>query len=330
MLCLKAPTTAVLCFVAVWLGGCRGCGKTPVPFKRGDQDASLDAAVAAAAAPPDEPRTYPDGTQQIRVSDTVIERPASTIRASLVRDVDASGHNDVLLVATDENGQAQLEAALNGASESSTKLRLKPDANGTGCRAVAAQLSPLAVDLGLASVDFLCSGNAPSDPNANAAPTTDEPAALDVTPPEPGSEIAQTHHFVFSLEAAPRVLLHVAASWDAQAESLSSDLAITGTDVDADGHGDVQIALQIPAATPERAITLTWLNRPSGLARERVEPEQTLAELAQSAMRAVDKKPQESLALAGQVLRLHALLCRESAVGRRSARSVVWSIGRGG
>jgi hypothetical protein len=313
MPCLKVPS-ALLCLASVWLGGCRGCAPTPVPFKRGAQDAGPDASLAiakpAAAAEAD---TYPDGTQQIRVSDTLIERPAGTIRASLVRDLDADGRSDVLLVATDENGQAQLEVVPNGANQASARLVLSA---GAGCRGVAAQLGAIAGDLGLASVDFLCSPSAPA-PTAQPA---DSLPTIDVAPPEPGHELAQTHHFVFSLEATPRVLLHVSAGWDGAGEPVSSELSITGTDQDQDGHGDLQIAL--PLADPSapqaeaRALTLTWLNRPSGLARERIEPEQTLAELAQNALRLVDKQPQQGLTLATQAMRLHALLCRESGSAR--------------
>jgi hypothetical protein len=333
MLC-RSGLWVALGLLAVSLGACRGCdSKTPVPFKR----ATNGAAVIDASARPEpkptrtietstEASSYPDGTQKIRVSDTLIERPAGTIRASLVRDLNADGQTDVLLITTDSNGQAALETVMRAATEPSARLALAPYASATSCRPVAATLGALGNELAVASVDFLCdTPNTPPAATQPAAPALTqgpdpvpilpaEPTALDLAPPEPSAALAQTHHFVFDVAQRPHVLLHVAAETDPDAAPPSLALSIAGADVDGDEHSDVQVAVQLsmPSDPEPLSFSLTWLSRPSGLARDRQEPERSLTDLGMEAWRLRDTKPQESLALAAKALQLHHALCRET------------------
>jgi hypothetical protein len=389
---LKTGSARMLCLATLCLGGCRGCAKTPVPFKRPradgtSADASVQVAPVSAGAEID---AYADGTQRIRVHDLLIERPG-TVRASWWRQ--GEDQPGVVLVVSDEQGRTLLEVTGHDSAEARAQLLLTPFGAGQSCHSVDAKLSALAPDLGLASVDFLChpdsaadsggaipaavSGRTSADsPTSGAVPSSEPggstvpsrpaaiggetprapagtvPANLNVAapaaiggqnpsvpggsaaanpaspnlpssnpafdaPPEPSAEVAQTHYFIFSLEPTPRLLLQTAATWDTDAEPLSNELSIIGDDLDHDGHGDVQITFPLASrsAAPTE-ITLTWLNRPTGLARERTEPERTLAGFAEQALRRSDKQPQPALDLAERTLRLHALLCRESGTAR--------------
>jgi hypothetical protein len=333
MLCRSGPWVA-LGLMVVQLGACRGCdSKTPVPFKRAISGAAVSDAGALPTPKPTltietstETSSYPDGTQKIRVSDTLIERPAGTIRASLVRDLDADGQSDVLLVTTDSNGQATLETVMRAATEPSARLALAPYASATSCRPVAATLGALGNELAVASIDFLCDTSSPlpattqpaaptPTPAPNAVPILPaEPTALDLAPPEPSAALAQTHHFVFDIAQRPHLLLHVAADADPDAAPPSVALSIAGADVDGDEHSDVQVAVELttPSDPQPLTFTLTWLSRTSGLARDRQEPERSLTDLGKQAWRLRDTKPQESLALAAKALQLHHALCRET------------------
>jgi hypothetical protein len=315
------------------LGACRGCSeKTPVPFKRTDPNAALlDAGPASkpAATATIETSTaassYPEGTQKIRVSETLIERPEGTIRASLVQDLDANQQPDVLLVTTDGQGQAALETVMRGATNASARLPLAPYATASSCRAVAGTLGVLGGEMGIASVDYLCEAGAipftsTSTPVTsaqavlpNALPTA-APEGLDQAPPEPVAALAQTHHFVFDIAQQPHLLLHVAADTNAEAAPPSIELSVAGADSDGDEHSDVQVAVQLtlPSDPKPVSMTLTWLSRPSGLARDRQEPERSLTEFGKDAWRLRESKPQDSLALAAKTLQLHHALCRET------------------
>jgi hypothetical protein len=113
------------------------------------------------------------------------------------------------------------------------------------------------------------------------------------------------------------VVLRLAADWAEDAGPVRPELAFAGADVDSDQQGDVQVSLSLKdAAADTPPITLVWLNRTTGLARERQEPEASLVTQADAAQRLLDKKPQDALARAAQTLELHALLCKESGTAR--------------
>ena len=176
---------------------------------------------------------------------------------------------------------------------------------------------------------------APANANANQA-APDPPSA---PPPEPGASVAITQHYVARIDGtttAPQLVLRVAATWSDSDEPLSPELKITGEDVDGDQQNDLSVTLQLTAAAaslpPKKPsakskaptlapkepaqLTLTWLNRPTGLARERAEPETTLSALANDALRVAPKRPEGGRVLATRALRLHHLLCKESGVAQ--------------
>lgn len=121
------------------------------------------------------------------------------------------------------------------------------------------------------------------------------------------------HLYVVSAEATPRVLLHVSTRIADAASEAGLGLSIATEDRDTDDHLDVRVDVDVPSTggTTKR-VPLLWLDRPSGLARDAAEPEQTLSALAAAASAELAKQPERALSLSQAALDLHARLCRES------------------
>ncbi|HEX4354497.1 MAG TPA: hypothetical protein VHZ95_16325, partial [Polyangiales bacterium] len=320
-------TLWVALFCLVSFGACDACAsKTPVPFKRGGNNV-VDAGAPKPQRPveaPAESSVYPDGTQKISANDTVIERPG-TIRASWSHDVDGDGQPDLLLITTDQNSRAMLEVVKHGASDASTRLPLDPYATASPCRAIAGSVTALGKEQAIASVDFLCDAAEPNAPEKTATPVaaTPQPTAAEPSldlPPEPSATLAQTHQYVIGLGERPRVLLHLAVEPSSETGLPALRLNLSGDDLDGDDHADVKVDVELATSADADAkpiaLSLTWLNRPTGLARERDQPEHAIAELGEQALRLCESKPDESLALADKAIRLHRALCRESGLAR--------------
>lgn len=324
----------LLCSVWVWTSACHGCNqKTPVPFKRAAPDAGAahkpDAGAAAAQASP-EAVVYPDDTHQITIGERHIERGAALIHASLTRDLDRKqgsprpdDQSEVMLLTSSESGDAMLELIGAGAALPMKQLPLKPAPIGSHCRMAAGKLSTLGSEpseLGLASVIFMCEAQPAAGP-VTAAATPDGAAIspLDLPPPEPREAFTLTQHYIFTLSKSPQLQLKLSADWSAD-EPVSPDLQISSSDLDGDQLADVQVTFPVQGAdAPEQAapsLTLSWLSRSSGLAREQQQPESSLASWAQQATDMLAKQPKEAAALASETLALHRLLCRESGRAR--------------
>jgi hypothetical protein len=319
-----------LCFCSIPVGACDS--KTPVPFKRGVANGATETKPERVVEAPAEASIYPDGTQKIRVRDTLFERPGA-IRASWAHDVDRDGQVDVLLITTDATGRATLETVLHGSSTATTQV-LAPYAGATLCRAVAGSIVGLGDEQALASVDFLCDQEQPiaptQTPTLAAPPTIASPdplkagatptPGLDLAPPEPSTVLAQTHYYVFGFDRGTRRLLHLAAEPTSDTGLPAMTLTLEGKDLDGDEHADVLVRAQLPSAPNAGAqpapIELFWLNRPSGLARDRQEPERSILALSQEALRLSESNPQESQSLAAAALHLHRLFCRETGLAK--------------
>jgi len=314
--------------LSLWLGTlCAACdSKTPVPFKRPDGETAASASTeqATATSGPIDAQVvsvvpYNEGTHRIVVADTTIERGLGEIYASSERDLDADGQPDVVTITSDEHSQVFVEVTAHAASNPSAQLALNSEPIGRGCRALQARLSLLGKELGLASVDFLCSAQAATAALPSGTTDAIPPAHdTDLPPPEPdGPRTQHTQHFVFSLNMQPQVRLRVAANFSEDEALFSPELHITGADVDGDQLEDVQLALTPSSKSGlKQNLLLTWLMRTTGLARDRKEPETTLATLATNAKRSLSKRPKEALSIADQALALHRTLCRESGSSR--------------
>ena len=310
-LCLGAP-----------LSGCRSCdSKTPVPFKRirADAGAVRDAAIAPQAQEP-EAVVYPDGTHEVTIGETRISRGEAQIHATLRRDLDGDKHPEIVVLISVETGEAFLELQAPSSALPKAQLALKPAPLGSHCRTSAAKLAALGTELGLASVNFLCE----AQPEGSLAAQPKLPdgtiiSPLDLPPPEPREAFTLTQHYVFTLSPTPQLQLRLAADFQAD-EPVSPDLQIASSDLDGDQVADVQVIFPVQGAQSPSgaapALTLSWLSRSTGLAREHEQPEASLASWAEQAQALLAKQPKEAGGLARQTLALHRLLCRESGGAR--------------
>ncbi len=268
--------------------------------------------------------TYPDATREVDVEGEKLVRSEGAFRASLGADLDGDGARDALLLSTDAQGRPVLETALRsgaGLTLGSAALQLVTDA--ARCSLQKATISSFGDESALIEMECACvpatqtgAAAGPGQNAKNAALGSQKP-----TPPAPNPDsaeqaaLAQVHSLVVSLEAAPRVLLHLATAAPAGTGSTQAlAIQLQSEDRDADEHADVRADLDLVSsqASAPWHLTLAWLNRPSGLARESTEPEQTLATQASEALRMLGQKPAAALQLAEEALLLHRLLCHES------------------
>ena len=359
-----------LLLVCVVLGvtGCKnGCGKTPVPFKRGASNTAADASTLQLAT---EGTSFEDQTRSIPLGEGSIERADGSFRAALEWDLNGDGASDAVVIATDPESRASFETWTKPDAERAPEKRSSVALLSTqaGCIVEQAGLGRLAADLVLAKLDVSCAGDAvppegvppaaasapapgtapsatpgatstpvpgapataaPAQPGAapipnTAAPGSPPPAAaapnsltLDL-PPEPGTRARALHQFILTADANPRVLLHLAALPATDpSDTTSLDLTVSSQDEDADQHGDVLVTVNVASegGTPH-SVPLVWLNRPSGFARERTEPERSLTELVTPAYESAAKDPIAALPAALAALATHRALCHESGAAR--------------
>lgn len=355
----------VLVCVVLGVAGCKGgCGKTPVPFKRGASNAEADASTIAL---PTEGTQFDDQTREITLGQSSVEREAGSFRAALDWDLNGDGAADAVVIATDAESHASFEAWTKPDADRAPEMRASVAllATQAGCIVEQAGLNRLAADLVLAKLDVSCAGDAappegvppaaasapaPGAPPAAAAPNTTpgatsspvpgappaaaaQPgatpppnaaapvpppsAALDL-PPEPGTRARALHQFILTAESSPRVLLHLAALPATDpSDTTNLDLVVSSEDRDADQHGDVLVTVHVASEGGDaHSVSLVWLNRPSGFARERTEPERSLSELVTPAYETAAKDPLAALPAAVTALATHRALCHESGVAR--------------
>jgi hypothetical protein len=310
---------------------CHGCNdKTPVPFKRNSAvlqpaDAPQPSLPSAPTAPtaPSLP-SFADGTQQITLDGASLQRTAGSFRAALGLDLDGDGQRDALLLATDAQGRPVIEIVRREQAQWSTQLTtLALLSDAATCSITSASLEALGTEAVLASLEASCDRAPSTAPSSAPAPPAQAAQAAPAAPPEPkpGTNAAATAHgvssyrFVVSTEAAPRLLLSLTTRAPAEAgASAALKLALSTEDHDGDDHADLRadVEVALPQASTPLQIHLSWLNRPSGLARDLAEPEQTLSSLATEAQKLLPQKPALALPIAEQALTLHRALCREA------------------
>jgi hypothetical protein len=290
------------CSCLIALLGCDACSKEKqVPFKL-DETTTKSPTAEAAPLPPTPPTaapshalTFPDGTRSIALDGRTLTRSDGSFRAALPADLNGDGTLDALLVTTDAQGRPNLGTAVLQDTQLTLQATALPLVSGPeACQVESVRVSRLAADLALVEWAATCT----STPAPNApAPTS--PA---------GSRLERC---VISVETAPRVLL--ALGTRNVADSTPLGLTVASVDVDADEHADVRLDITLREAgqDPQR-VSLTFMNRPSGLARDTSEPEQTLAQLATAAGQFLPKDPSGARRAASKVLGLHRALCKES------------------
>lgn len=338
---LRVRTLLVAC-VVLGGSGCKDGCKTPVPFKRGASNAAADASAAQVAT---EGTPFEDQTRSITLGQSPVERADGSFRAALDWDLNGDGFADAVVVATDAESHATFETWTKPDAERVPEKRssvalLSPQA---GCILEQAGLTRLAADLIVAKLDVSCAGDAmpvegeppsasapaqaatsapdpaPPPPTAANAPSPSPPSGSEFDlPPAPGTRARALHQFILTAETTPRVLLHLAALPATDpSDTTSLELAVSSQDQDSDGHGDVLVTANLATEGGDpRGVPLVWLNRPSGFARERTEPEHTLTELVAPAYTTAAKDPIAALPAALAVIATHRALCHESGAAR--------------
>jgi hypothetical protein len=120
--------------------------------------------------------------------------------------------------------------------------------------------------------------------------------------------------WLVTLERAPRVLEQFRAPLAGEPKVA---LSLHERDLDADGHADLLLAIEVtPAGLPMTRVEAHFLNRAGGLAQQPGEPETALLALADDAKAERKKRPEQAAQLAGRVLAVHGALCRESPTAR--------------
>jgi hypothetical protein len=311
------------------MGACSS--KTPVPFKREPAESSAADAPGPAPDAPTSGTSYDDATRRVSLEAVEITRSQGSFRAVLPWSFEPSAQPTpsdqpapsapqpgALVVSTDERGAALLESWVPGPEGLRTRDTAPLLATADGCKIASAALGRLGPKLALATLELACASLPPARANAKGAPgAADTPAPEPEAPPEPESVRREHHSLVLTVEGATRTLVHLASLPPASADDmLSLTLHVTGVDQDHDGYPDVHADAELSTGGEALHVPLAWLNRPSGLSRERAEPETTLATLAEQAYQQAQSDPVAALPLAERVLAVHAALCQESGGAR--------------
>ncbi len=298
------------------LPSCGECGGShAVPFR-------ADAGRAALPSPPSPPPAaapfapfdglaLPPGTRAFPLDGLPLAVAGRLLAAAAALDLDADGDRDALVVATDDAGRATLEVVPRETRTFGAARSLGPLVLGDGCALESAALRVLAPSYALVTVTPRCAPAVAlaAPPQLPSAPTP--PAAAPATDAAP-------RLFLVGLGPTPRLRERFRVLPEAGREPGVVALTVRIEDRDADGSDDVvlEVAVTPPGAAAPARLTLPWLERPSGLARDTQEPETQLAERAARAKRALRRDADGALALAREVLALHGVLCREAGLAR--------------
>ncbi len=307
---LSRGPLALLVSCVVTLGACHGCDdKTQVPFKRGEGQLAGgrdggSAAAATTSATPDGQKTlaaaYSEGSVRVVVEGAGAERTQGSFRASLAVDLDGDGVRDALFLATDAQGRPRLETGLRKGDKLALGAAVMLVPAAVSCSMGDAKLSSLGETMALVTSTLTC---VTKNEAAKTAPLN--------TPPPSGEP--RQHFFVVSRESSPRLLLHVALRAPEPLATEKLGISLGSEDRDGDEHPDVRLDVDLEApGGPPRRLSIVWLDRPSGLARDGSEPEHTLDALATEGSDTLSKNPDQSLAVADLALGLHERICRES------------------
>ena len=298
-----------------------------MPFKRPQgvpakaPSAGDDPAAVPTRAP--EGLSFPEGTSRVDLPEAPpFEHAGARVFAALPVDLDADGDGDLLLVShpnpegedpTTTPRPAALETVERtaGGWAPAEALGALTDEH---CALEAATLRPLGSRLALAALELSCLAEpiAPPAPPVDDAPP--EPEGDETSPQEMPTKALREQR-VLSLEARPRTLFRIGLESEGEGEGAKVQAQLASLDHDGDGHPDLQLDLEVASAPPVR-LKIPLLNRPSGLARDSAEPEQTLLAIANEAKKARKRQPKNARIAAERVLAAHRALCRESGEAR--------------
>jgi hypothetical protein len=318
------PLSSAAAALLLTLAGCSDCGGShAVPFRADAGPALVAAPVPPPAAPafvPFDGVTLPESTRQVGVEGAPIAVTAGALRAALPVDLDADGDRDALVVTTDPAGSPTLGATIRDGATFAPARTLGALPLPAGCALDGATMRAVSATYATVIVTPRCppSGAVPAPPAPPGAPPVAQANVPGIAVAAVALVAAEPITFVISLGTEPRIRERAQALPEAGRAPGVVTIAVRIEDRDADGSDDVVFDVDVtpPGATAAARVSLPWLERPSGLARDTHEPEAQLAERAARARRALRRNPDDALRLAREVLALHSALCREPGLAR--------------
>jgi len=271
---------------------CDACDSTEarVPF-------GIDAGEAPSADLPPTPgrepfqgsegQTLPEGTTRLEVEGAPLEAASGALHSILPLDLDGDGDRDVLTTILDEGAVTLAHARRDGASFAPLRTLATEEAQ-EDCVLSSTELRTVAPEYAMAIVDRSCGGE----------------AARSV--------------WIVSVEAEPRVREQVGLLPALGRTAGEVSIAFRSVDQDDDGHADMVLDVSVtpPEDTEPATVSIAWLDRPGGLARDTNEPEATLLGLSRQAQASLSRDAGAALLTARRALALHAALCREAGAPR--------------
>lgn len=272
---------------AVLIAGCDGCGDHRVPFGDTEGATVIEPPPARDPGAPFEPiegQALPEGTRRVAIEGAPIEVASGSIRSLLAIDLDRDGDRDALLVsARDDQGAELAIARREGPTFEPLSALTRLDAR-EGCTIARSTVRAASPRYGVAGVERRCAG-----------------------------DLTEQTFFIAAIDGQPRALERVTLLPETGRWQGRVAVALRTLDHDRDGHEDVVLEVSVtpPGAAEPAVVSLPWLDRPSGLARDTREPEAKIAELAARAKDQLRGQPRDALATASLALGIHGALCRE-------------------
>jgi hypothetical protein len=190
-----------------------------------------------------------------------------------------------------------------------------------GCRLVSASIRTIAPVFAVIDAVLGCPAGGGSPASSAEAGVVQGASSQAGQPADASAADGQPSqaYWIVTLERLPRVLdrLQVLPPGPGLAGGKMS-LLLSAAERDEDSHPDIVARVQLgaPGGGDPMEVELVWLNRPGGLARDPVQPEQAMAKQADRAAWWLKRNADKALSAAGRALLLHAALCRESGAAR--------------
>lgn len=287
---------------ALALGGCDSCESGgPVPFglDAGRTDIARDPRIG-----PTEPgaarselvaRELPEGTTRAEVEGATVTVTGESIRAIGAWDLDRDGDRDALLVTGGDATRGPRAVALmreGGAFGPPIELASSP---------------VLAVGCTIERAGVRAGGESMAIAEAVASCRADDLGATRIQ-----------HVFAISAGPRPRAIERFVLRARLLDDGASDAIALRAEDRDDDALPDLvaDVSLRLPGIDAPAEVSLAFLDRPAGLARDPGEPELRIAALAQEARGVLRRRPERARALASRALALWDAICRESGRAR--------------
>ena len=307
----------------VFLCACDGCDEEEgprVPFGV-DTGEATPPSTGGAADEPDEPpfearagQSFPAGARRVAIEGAPIELDEGEVRSVLAVDLDEDGDRDALVVSSTDGALALWHSRRDGSTFAPARSLASTAPLAEGCSVSEVSTSTVSAEYAVATITRAC--------------------------PE---GLARTV-WIVSLEAQPRLRESITVLPETGRARGDVRIALRTADADEDGHTDVLLDVSVvpgaggdaaaasgggsaagaagaagAAASPgagAATVSIAWLDRPGGLARDTAEPEASLGTLAQRARESLARDPAGALVHARGALALHAALCREGGAPR--------------